>query len=65
MNDATQADIRIIDATTEGSVIHVPAGIEVKSYEDEIFIFGDDRRFVVNDAQLNTLNETHEIATDF
>jgi len=65
MNSAAKADIRIIDATTDGSVIHVPADIEVEDYEDELFIFGDDSRYVVNDAQLKNIKEDHTVATDF
>ena len=65
MTDAAAADIRIIDATSEGTVIHVPAGIEVDNYEDELFIFGDDSRYVVNDVQLAGIKEDYTVATDF
>jgi hypothetical protein len=65
MNDASKADIRIIDTTTSGSVIHCGPNVEVTNYEDEIEILTDDQRYVVNDAQLNALSESYTVATDY
>ena len=65
MTDASKADIRIIDFTASGNVIHCLPHVKVKSYDEELFIFGDDRRFVVSDSTLDTLNEQYTVATDF
>lgn len=65
MNDASKADIRIIDVYTKGNVIHCGPEVEVPSYKEEIKILTDDKRFLVSDVQLEGLKTKYTVATDF
>lgn len=65
MKDASQADIRIIDADQTGYVIHCGPDIEVPTFKEELEILTGDQRFLVNDTQLEGLEDNYTVATDF